>query len=71
MTEQDEIIAMARMAHLDVYGLGKNQDTFASMLERFAKLVEQRKVNEIANACERLPFGDTSQSFAVWIREQA
>ena len=39
-------------------------------LETFAKLVEQNKIKEIADKCEKLPFGDTAQSFAAWIREQ-
>ena len=32
---QDDIIRMAREAHLDVYGLGKSYEAFASALERF------------------------------------
>jgi hypothetical protein len=41
-----------------------------SSIETFAKLIEQRKCQEIAAKCEKLPFGDTAQSFATWIREQ-
>jgi hypothetical protein len=36
----------------------------------FAELIAKAKAEEIAIACERLPFGDTAQSFATWIREQ-
>lgn len=28
------------------------------------------KLNEMANEVERMPFGDTAQSFAAWIRNQ-
>ena len=64
---QDEIIEFAKCSGigmlLEVGGMDK-------CLEHFAKLVEQRKVNQIADACSKLPFGDTAHSFAVWIREQ-
>ena len=36
---REDIIRTAREAHLDVYGLGKSYETFASALERFAYLV--------------------------------
>jgi hypothetical protein len=70
MTEQDKIIEMARDSGIDLYGLGKDRYKFVHHLEAFAKLVAKAKVEEIATACERLPFGDTAHSFAVWIREQ-
>lgn len=66
MTEQDKIIEMARQA-------GMYQDLNVSWnqsIQNFAKLVSKAKVEEIATACERLPFGDTAHSFAIWIREQ-
>ena len=37
--DRDEIIRMAREAHLDVYGLGKDHEKFVSVVERFATLV--------------------------------
>ena len=37
--KRDDVIRMAREAHLDVYGLGKSYEAFASALERFAALV--------------------------------
>ena len=37
---------------------------------KFAKLVEKRKCEELANKIAQMPFGDTSASFAIWIREQ-
>jgi len=39
-------------------------------IEYFAELIAKAKAEEIATACERLPFGDTAHSFAIWIREQ-
>jgi hypothetical protein len=63
MTEQDKIIEMAKTVRSSGYW-----DAFD--LINFAKLVAKAKAEEIANACERLPFGDTAHSFAIWIREQ-
>ena len=59
---KDEIIEMARAS-----GFMPAHD---KRVQHFAKLVEQRKVNQVADACAKLPFGDTAQSFSVWIREQ-
>ena len=43
-------------------------------LERFAELVRDdtrnETLDEIATKIEKMPFGDTAASFAVWIREQ-
>lgn len=39
-------------------------------LVEFANRVIKIKLEEMAANCEKLPFGDTAQSFAVWIREQ-
>jgi hypothetical protein len=67
---QEEIIEMGKQSGIDLYALGKDRAKFVHYLERFAKLIEKHKLNEVAAACERLPFGDTAQSFAVWIRQQ-
>jgi len=73
---QDEIIEMAKQAGMIADGemwfspSYENCDVHIVEIEAFAKLVEQRKVNQIADACAKLPFGDTAHSFAVWIREQ-
>ena len=37
---------------------------------KFANQVEKRKCEELADKIARMPFGDTSASFAVWVREQ-
>ena len=40
-------------------------------LERFANAVQKAKCEELAKKIEAMPFGATSDSFAVWVREQA
>ena len=37
---------------------------------KFANQVEKHKCEELADKIARMPFGDTSASFAVWVREQ-
>lgn len=37
-------------------------------LEAFAKLVAEAEKERIAKKIEQLPFGDTAQSFAIWVR---
>ena len=37
---------------------------------KFANQVEKRKCEELANKIAQMPFGDTSASFAIWVREQ-
>ena len=73
----NKIIEMAIQAGMvqdgDVWFSANNYeqcDVHTAELEAFAKLVEQNKIKEIADKCEKLPFGDTAQSFAAWIREQ-
>ena len=38
-------------------------------LNDFAKLVAQHERERIATSIERLPFGDTAASFAIYVRE--
>ena len=69
---REEIISMARESGFDWSG---NELTWESVicteeLERFAKLVEKRKCEELADKIAQMPFGDTSASFAIWVREQ-
>ena len=71
MTKQDEIIEMARQADCLHVNLTGDKAKALERLEAFAKLVEERKCQELANKIEKMPFGDTAASFAVWIREQA
>lgn len=42
---RDDIIRMAREAHLDVYGLGKDHKKFVSVVERFAALIAAKERN--------------------------
>ena len=51
-------------------GFDEHHAQFDLRLERFAKLVEKRKCEELANKIAQMPFGDTSASFAIWVREQ-
>jgi len=68
----DEIIEMARQAgykHPDA--VGQCEDFAYFNLEVFAKLVEKRKCQELARKIQAMPFGDTAESFAIWVLEQA
>ena len=40
-----------------------------NLMERFAELVIKHDREQLAKKIEKLPFGDTSQSFAVWVRQ--
>ena len=37
-------------------------------MEAFAKLIAQHTLQEVAKEIEKLPFGDTSASFAIFVR---
>lgn len=39
-------------------------------LQKFADIVVAWYKEELSKKIEKLPFGDTSQSFAIWVREQ-
>lgn len=39
--------------------------------QQLIKLVEKRKCKELSKKIALMPFGDTSASFAVWVKEQA
>lgn len=51
----EDLIAMARQSHLDVFGLGNNHHTFVRTLEDFAKLIEARTREECAVFCDEVP----------------
>ncbi len=51
---RDDIIRMAREAHLDVYGLGKDREKFVSVVERFANLVAAAEREACAAVCDKL-----------------
>jgi hypothetical protein len=44
-------------------------DATPKFLEAFANLVAQLERERIATSIERLPFGDTAASFAIYVRE--
>lgn len=62
---RDDIIKMARESGLaDLNGVVHA----AYQLETFAQLVAAAEKERIAKKIEQLPFGDTAQSFAIWVR---
>ncbi len=63
----DDIMSMANDAGVtkEEFGLGVSWGD----LERFAHLVIKHDREQLAKKIEKLPFGDTSQSFAVWVRQ--
>ena len=65
---QEDIIEMARQAGI---GWGEGIGGMTDFLEAFAKLVERRKCQELADKIQLLPFGDTASSFAAWVRSEA
>jgi hypothetical protein len=49
---REDIIRMAREAHLDVYGLGNDREKFVSVVEHFANLVAAAEREACAKVCE-------------------
>ena len=67
---RDDIIRMAREAGAVFPADGSyHKFEFEGSLEHFAALVEQAFKERLAQAIEQLPFGDTAQSFATYVRE--
>lgn len=64
MTRED-IVRIAKEAGVYSPFMGEDEQ-----LERFARMIERRKCEEMARKIAAMPFGDTSASFAVWVREQ-
>jgi len=62
---QDEIIEMAKQVGFS----DEEIDTCQLMLQHFAMLVAQHEKERIATSIERLTFGDTAASFAIYVRE--
>lgn len=69
---QDEIIEMAKQAAshgVENHRSGEVSFVFYNEhLMNFAKLVAEAEKERIAKKIEQLPFGDTAQSFAIWVR---
>ncbi len=69
---REDIISMAREAGLSVGPSRDGPDDVRGVgakLERFAALVEDKFKERLAEAIEQMPFGDTAQSFANYVRE--
>ena len=67
---QDEIIEMAVSSGFSLTHSGFVKLWLANStdIEAFAKLVAEAEKERIAKKIEQLPFGDTAQSFAIWVR---
>jgi hypothetical protein len=71
---QDEIIEMARQAGATVtdfidHCFAEDVVLFTSEeLEAFAKLVAEKERERISQKIAQLPFGDTAQSFSIWVK---
>ena len=64
---REDIIRMARECHL--IGMRPHLDgIYEESLERFAALVAAAEKNRLADAIEKMPFGDTASSFATFVR---
>ena len=64
--EREQIIRMAREA-----GWDDHHAQFDTRFQTFAALVASAERERIAKKIEQLPFGDTSASFAIFVREDA
>jgi hypothetical protein len=65
---QDEIIGMAKEAGLRQHIPFWSDSEVAVALEAFAKLVAEKERERISQKIAQLPFGDTAQSFSVWVK---
>ncbi len=63
MTHQ-EIIELATK----VYGENEWHESALFHLEAFAKLVAEKERERISQKIAQLPFGDTAQSFSIWVK---
>ena len=69
----DELEKMAQQtAAFGVHPSGEFIYSFyTEQLQAFAKLIAEQERERIAKKIEQLPFGDTSASFAIFVREDA
>jgi len=77
---REKVLELARQAHLDVYGLGKDHNKFVSALTEFASLIEAEVHEKNARLCDSLSpskrefderFYDACHVCADAIRSQA
>jgi len=70
----DDIIRMAREAHLDVYGLGKDREKFVSVVKRFANLVATAEREKVAQWMIQRSYatghGDTTEDLLAELEWQ-
>ena len=55
---------------VDLKAARANENTIRLAMNCF-ELGQTSKCMELADKVEKMPFGDTAASFAIWIREQA
>lgn len=72
MMSKEKAIELARQVGFEQVSPG-SKDTwicFTEEIQHFYQLVIKHDREQLAKKIEKLPFGDTSQSFAIWVREQ-
>ncbi len=66
---QDEIIKLANDAELcQSIWIDDLDDEVVQSVIRFAKLVAEKERERISQKIAQLPFGDTAQSFSIWVK---
>ena len=65
---QDEIIEMARETLLASWHKDLKKWQIEQGVEAFAKLVAEKERERISQKIAQLPFGDTAQSFSIWVK---
>ena len=66
--DREDIIKLAREAGIDAVTSWKDPAPAVELIERFAALVAAAEKNRLADAIEKMPFGDTASSFATFVR---
>jgi hypothetical protein len=65
---QDEIIKLANEAELcQTIWIEEDCIELESVIQ-FAKLVAEKERERISQKIAQLPFGDTAQSFSIWVK---
>ena len=66
---RDDVVRWAREAGFEeLFKDSHDWVCFTEEIERFAALVSAAEKNRLADAIEKMPFGDTAASFAVFVR---
>ncbi len=66
---KDEIIEFGKQAGLEAFNYPEliTKDAWEK-IEAFAKLVAEKERERISQKIAQLPFGDTAQSFSIWVK---